>query len=265
MKYLLLLFLLVGCTGSTDLTPRQPTQQSLSDVQLVIFDVGHGQSALITNGTYDILFDCGGPKLNIEEIRSKVLDNIIEGIVLSNNDADHINKCDEVLRSFVVHSLYWNGVPHTTQTFSGLLNLTKEYPTLKIFELQQDFQIIEWVNVITPIDTHGVFTGSNNNALLLKAQTINKTFLLAGDCELECEQELLKTQLQDLQAGVLLVGHHGSKTSSSLLFLQAVNPSIAVISTDGERYGLPNQEIIERLSQFALVYRTDKQGTVIIS
>ena len=106
---------------------------------------------------------------------------------------------------------------------------------------------------------------SNNDSLAFRVTYGARTFLLTGDMERVMEYRLLESPLQ-LQADVLKVGHHGSKTSSSEEFLEAVSPSVAVISAGFENsFGHPNPEVVTRLGErHAAVLRTDLDGLVTV-
>ena len=81
---------------------------------------------------------------------------------------------------------------------------------------------------------------------------------------MEAEQALLRSGA-DISATVLKVAHHGSRTSSTTAFLQAVQPAIAIVSVGEDNpFGHPSAVVLERLGD-ALVYRTDLHGTVRIS
>ena len=87
--------------------------------------------------------------------------------------------------------------------------------------------------------------------------------MLTGDMEDEVERHLIVAG-EDLDADVLKVGHHGSKTSSSESFLSAVSPQLAVISVGAKnRYGHPAADVLDRLSNYGIkYYRTDLNGDV---
>lgn len=105
----------------------------------------------------------------------------------------------------------------------------------------------------------------NEFSNLLRVSYGNASFLFTGDMVVAQEEELLQKKVP-LQSTVLKVGHHGSHTSSSLAFLQAVKPRWAVISVGyGNNFGHPHQDILQRLQQLpdTEVLRTDKQGAII--
>lgn len=109
---------------------------------------------------------------------------------------------------------------------------------------------------------NGPASGDGNNAsVVLRLAAGQVSFLLTGDIELEAEEELLG-QGAELRSTILKVAHHGSKTSTSPQFLQAVDPRAAVISVGAENtFGHPTAETMERLAA-TRVYRTDQQGTI---
>ena len=91
-------------------------------------------------------------------------------------------------------------------------------------------------------------------------------FLFTGDAETEAEAEMVASG-HNLFAQVLRVGHHGSRTSTTQVFLDAVSPQIAVISVGSNNtFGHPHREVMDRLEMSGVViYRTDHHGTIVIS
>jgi competence protein ComEC len=105
---------------------------------------------------------------------------------------------------------------------------------------------------------------SNNNSVVLRVAWNQVSFLLTGDVEEDGERQLVESGLP-LQATVLKVAHHGSAGSSTAEFLQAVQPSFAVISVGADnRAGHPAPAMLDRLAQLGKVelLRTDERGTV---
>lgn len=104
---------------------------------------------------------------------------------------------------------------------------------------------------------------TNDTSIVLKVQYGEISFLFTGDAELEAEQTILNTGA-DLSATVLKVGHHGSDTSTSYVFLREIMPTYAVISVGaGNDYGHPTEEALSRLrDENAQIFRTDLQGDI---
>jgi competence protein ComEC len=103
----------------------------------------------------------------------------------------------------------------------------------------------------------------NENSVSMRLVYGNFTFLLTGDAEGRAEQEMLATGLP-LQALVFKAGHHGSRSSSTMPFLQAVRPQIIVVSAGlDNRFMHPHPEMLERAKTVgAAVLRTDQLGTI---
>ncbi|GAJ19268.1 unnamed protein product, partial [marine sediment metagenome] len=104
----------------------------------------------------------------------------------------------------------------------------------------------------------------NNASIVVKLFYKNADFLFTGDIEKAAENKLLTWQ-NILQSDILKTGHHGSATSTTLKFLEKVNPIIAVITVGKNNFGHPSEKVIERLEDKNIqIYRTDENGTVII-
>ena len=105
----------------------------------------------------------------------------------------------------------------------------------------------------------------NNDSLVLRVRYGRHAFLLSGDVERQVEWRMLEAN-ELAHTDVLKVAHHGSKTSSTAEFLDAVSPAYAVISAGFENsYGHPNRDVLDRLEQHrAAIFRTDQDGLVTI-
>jgi competence protein ComEC len=102
----------------------------------------------------------------------------------------------------------------------------------------------------------------NNSSLVMKLSIGDVSFLFGADIEAEAEAALVK-QGFDLSATVLKVAHHGSATSSTEEFLEAVRPSVSVISAgEDNQYGHPRAEVVERLGEYGPVLLTADEGSV---
>lgn len=106
----------------------------------------------------------------------------------------------------------------------------------------------------------------NDYSSVIKISFLNTSFLFTGDAENFTEDYLISNNF-NLKSDVLKVGHHGSSTSSSLKFLKAVNPSVAIISVgNNNTYGHPSLQTLTSLKNMNIdTYRTDLNGTIILS
>ena len=104
----------------------------------------------------------------------------------------------------------------------------------------------------------------NSYSIVAKLTCGQKSFLFTGDAEADSEEEMLHAGY-DLRSDVLKCGHHGSSTSTSAAFLQAVQPTYAVISCGVDNdYGHPHRETLDKLNDAGVqIYRTDEQDTIL--
>ena len=109
-------------------------------------------------------------------------------------------------------------------------------------------------------------SGRHHISLVVRVSFGDISFLFTGDAEKKEEEEILKKYEEELRSTVLKAGHHGSDSSSSLDFVQAVSPEYAVICVgEGNEYGLPDYKAMKNLTDSgAALYRTDLHGTVVM-
>lgn len=233
--------------------------------EFVFLDVGQGDCLHIA-GRHDVLIDGGG------SYNYNVGENILKPYLLKNN----VRKIDY---AFVTHL-------HDDH-FKGICELSKEYriDTLALFcgnkvnegrirEMVNCRKIIYlkkgdmvridkdlYISVLAPGGNRlSESDNENDNSLVLKAVYKGVSVLMTGDIDKNGEEKLLET---DCRADILKVSHHGSRYSSSDLFIDGVNPDTAVISVGKNNYGHPADEVIEKfLSRGDKVYRTDMNGAI---
>ncbi|MDD4248932.1 MAG: lamin tail domain-containing protein, partial [Methanosarcina sp.] len=105
----------------------------------------------------------------------------------------------------------------------------------------------------------------NENSVVLKVSYGEVSFLLMGDAGLETEENLMNAGY-DLDSDILKVGHHASRSGSGDEFISAVSPEISVIEVGADNdYGHPHPEVLERLQKVSRVYRTDLDGSIVVT
>jgi competence protein ComEC len=251
--------------------PITPPDSNSTSQKLIVsyIDVGQGDSILIqTPQGRNILIDAGtstyGPII-AQHLRSRGI-NKIDVLIATHPHADHIGGMAYIIQNFEIGSIYMPKASTTTQTFENLL-LTIQSKGLNINTaragviLNIDSTIT--AKFIAPISDN--YNDLNQFSAVLRITYQSTSFLFAGDAGQLSENQMLSSG-DTLRSDVLKVGHHGSSTSTSQNFLNSVNPSIAIISVgEGNRYGHPTQEVLNRLLQLgATIYRTDVHGTIII-
>ena len=241
-------------------------------------DVGDGLCAVVrTPGGKTMVFDCGtsswrkcdtvGEKLVAPYLQSLGVDTI-DVAVLSHPHADHVSGYAGLLTLKPAKLVVDLGCDHTSHYYREFLDAVDKCGAK--YRKATRGQIIDFgdgvtATVLNPSGDRD-YGNLNNQSIALRLTYRNTAFLLAADTEAEAERYMLGTNL-DFSAQVLQVGHHGSETSSTLDWLQAVRPKIAVISCARKsEYNNPDEEVVERLQQVgARLYVTGKHGAITIT
>ncbi|GGH17474.1 MBL fold metallo-hydrolase [Paenibacillus segetis] len=242
-----------------------PKLQPAGTLQVYYLDVAQGDSTLIRTpkGQY-ILIDGGNNNQgkNVVKYLKGLGVKKLDVMIATHPDADHIGGLDDALKAFDVQVIYAPKVSHTTDTFKDFLTAVKtEGRTIKTAKAGVSLTI-DGVDAsfLAPVNDYA--DDLNAWSAVLKITYKDTSFLFTGDAESKSENDMLADGV-DLKADVLKVGHHGSKTSTSKAFIDAVKPNYAIISVGKNSYGHPDSGILGRLNNVnAVTYRTDKQGTI---
>lgn len=190
----------------------------------------------------------------------------LDAVFISHAHEDHFGDLDRISESIKVKTVLFGPGSYTQQNFRNLLDKPSLAKTRKVSITNQN----NWqkgsisLDCLYPI---GQGDGQNNDSVVLKLGVKDSSVLLMGDLEKEGEQELLTHSSDKLQANILKMGHHGSKTSSQPSFIEEVKPEIGIISCGlHNSYGHPSPETLETLADKQIDYfRTDEKGMVYFS
>ena len=250
-------------TPSTEPTPGPvPTDGELS---VHFIDVGQGDSILVDLGETEILIDGGGKSPGVVRYLNDYVDGPLDAMVATHPHADHIGGLIAVLGAFDVEQIWLNGDSSSSQTFGQFMDRV-DGEGASVHEAQRGHSIE--VGTLTFHVLHParpLLHDTNNNSIVLRLTYGSVDFLFTGDAEKEAEAGILGSGLT-VQADILKVGHHCSRTSSSQQFLDSVQPKIAVyMAGQGNSYGHPHQETLAALAGVgAEVYGTDLHGTITV-
>ncbi len=257
---------LVGCRKNTE--PDITASEEM--LALHFIDVGQGDCELITTPTGEtVLIDAGTPESG-EDIVSYIMALGIVKIdvfVASHYHSDHIGGSHDVFEAFDILSVLVLDCEATTATARKLKrDIEKEECEVVYAERGLEFSLgqAEFL-VLSPEKITD--NGGNDDSIMLRMEYGETRHIFTGDAERESEMSVIGAYTEsELSADILKIGHHGSYTSTSELFLRAVSPSIAVISCGrGNSYGHPHTTTIERLVALVpSIYRTDVNGDVVI-
>lgn len=240
-----------------------------SGVSVHFIDVGQGDSTLIQVEDKFILIDAGENDkgdLVVDYLNSQGVESI-DLLVATHPHSDHIGGMDKVIENFeigeiLMPELSGDNIP-TTKTYINLLTSidNRGYSiTAPAVGKTYDFYSSH-LTILGPLKE---YKDLNNNSIAAKFQYGDVSFLLSGDIEKEAEADLLE-QNTDLSATVFFANHHGSDTSNTQSFVEAVNAGYYVISVGtGNSYGHPNADILERFSA-SPIYRTDENGSIVFT
>ena len=250
-------------------------------LEINFFDVGQGDAILIQTPENKTMLIDGGPNNRVLEKLGKNLPPFhkqINVVILTHPHADHVLGLVEVLRRYEVELLILNGAELKTDIYSEFLKVAKE-KNVKIIITKEDMAIhfsdnLEF-DILSPLGANQVVfnkksesfgVGGNNvndSSIVGKLMFKNFSIMFTGDATSKTEIRLLSDGY-DLKSDVLKVGHHGSKYSSSIAFLNAVLPEAAIIEVGAKnRYGHPSPAALSRLKMFDIgVFRTDLNGDI---
>jgi beta-lactamase superfamily II metal-dependent hydrolase len=232
-------------------------------MKVAFLDVGQGDSIYIEapNGK-QMLID-GGSDIRVLTQLIKVMpafDRSIDIIVVTNPDLDHIGGLVEVLKNYKVSLVLEPGVVPKTLIYENLeKEIIKNKINKKIARRGMHILLDDKKNIYFDIlfpDRDVSNWESNDGSIVGKLVYGVESFMLMGDATRYTEN-LIKwnENPENLKASVLKLGHHGSDTSSSLLWLEDVNPSIAIISAGkNNKYGHPSKETIFNLDKLKIPY-----------
>src|SRR5215210_1322462 len=255
-------------------TEIQPSQ----NLTMSFIDVGQGDSILvILPNTKTLLID-GGERQSSAKVLSTLQEHglsYIDVIVATYPHADHIGGLIDVINTVNVGEVLDSGQVHTTQTFEDLLDAiyNKQIPLRSVSEGESiDLDPTVKIDVLNPTasipDAANNEAEFNDNSVVLKLTYGNFSALLTGDMGERNEARLVFKNTTILDTDVLKAGHHGSRTSSSWAYLNAVTPEIVIISLGAENiYGHPHQEALDRISASGAQHllRTDTDGTITLT
>jgi len=241
------------------------------DLEVTFLDVGQGDAILIeTPSGQNILIDGGEGEKIIKRLSEELdwWDKKIDLMILTHPHSDHVGGLVDVLKRYEISNILYTGAIHNSPDYIEWLKLIKEKNiSLKIINHPQEINLGEYLvlDILYPESQSNIDRQSNLNNTSMVAKLIYKqnSFLFMGDAEKEVEGILLKNK-EKLKANVLKIGHHGSDTSSTNDFLQAVQAEYAIIEVgENNSFGHPSPRIIKRLERAGLkIYRTDMDASI---
>jgi len=246
------------------------------DADLIVkyIDVGQGDCELISYGGRSVLIDSG--EKDAEDAVFEAIDGLgikkLDYIIATHPHSDHIGCMDKVIKNYevgtvIVPQISDDMIP-TSNTYERFLNALS-YKGIRLTAAKcgdvYSLEAFEGDNtafeVLAPAGDG--YDDLNDWSVVIRLVHGNSSFIFTGDAEAVSESDILSLG-KNISSDVLKVGHHGSSSSTSDEFLEAVSPKIAVISCgEGNSYGHPHKEIKKKLNENNIeCYRTDENGTI---
>jgi competence protein ComEC len=264
------------------------------NLRVEFLDVGQGDSIFITFPNGETMLVDGGGKLGFNKIYVKnefsdepelfepdkqnigetVVSNFlwekgydkVDYILATHADADHIQGLSDIARNFKIEAALFGRTPFKDENFAALYSILQKRG-IKPIRISRG-EVLTFgdvkIEVLFPARTDEI--SDNNHSIVLRIVFGERKFLLTGDIEKETEKELLQNP-ELLQADVVKIAHHGSRTSSTREFIDAARAQIAVIPVGKDSpFGHPHKEVLERWKNSgAQILTTGERGTVSIS
>lgn len=271
LPYILLISLLILTIGIWFFIFKYNTHNDY--LKVVFLDVGQGDSIYIeAPNKKQILID-GGPDAKLLSSLAQVIpfaDHSIDMIIATHADMDHIGGFPLLIDNYKITSIIENGAISDTKISSSLEEKILKNKINKIIARQGMRIILDekkniYLDILFP-DRDISDLDSNDGSIVAKLIYGDNSFMFTGDATIYTENLIEWNEKEiTLHSDVLKLGHHGSRTSSNILWLEKVSPEVAIISAGkNNRYGHPHKELLDRLSNLQIPYlSTAEKGNII--
>lgn len=254
--------------------PKLPGLQP-GQMRVTVIDVGQGLSVLVQTAQHAMLYDAGpvyneqsdaGQRIVLPYLRHLGLKKL-DIVVISHDDNDHVGGMASVLAGVTTGKIL-SSLTAEAKFFGQLQSLPNAAAVRR--QACQAGQVWGWdgvtFRVIYPGQSLPAGIKDNDKSCVIQILSAHGSLLLTGDIEQLAEQAMLASSVAGLASDVMTMPHHGSKTSSSLAFVQAVQPEIA-IATVGylNRFGHPKPAVMARYEALGSeVLRSDRDGAILL-
>ena len=235
------------------------------NLNVYYFDVGQGDAILLENNNQFMMIDAGNNadgELLVSYLKELGVRKL-QYLIATHAHEDHIGGIDDIINNFEILNFYMSDVVTTTKTFEDVvIALENKSLTLNVPKVGELF-------VFGGVKFEVIYIGDddsdlNDTSICIRGLYGENSFIFMGDASSAVEKKILSS---NIDSDVLKVGHHGSRYSTSVNFLNKVTPSYAIISVGrSNNYNHPHSPTLTKLKDIgAKVYRTDKDGTILVS
>lgn len=262
------LFILVG------LIQYQRSFTEGDTLTVAFLDVGQGDSIYIRapNGN-DVLVDGGPDDQVIRQLHTVMppFDRDIGLVIATHPDKDHIAGLSSVFDEFQIATFLQSEIHADTSFDRALADRVAHEPNLRTITARRGERFILdrkhgiFIDILFPDQDTSRFKETNETSIVARLVYGKQSFMLTGDSPASVEQYLATTDTTLIKSTVLKLGHHGSKTSSSQMFLKTVQPTVAIVSAGkNNSYHHPSPEVISRAESLNIpIVSTIDAGTIV--
>lgn len=260
----------IGVLWLVPLFVARPAPVPEGAFRLTVLDVGQGLAAVVETRHYTLVYDAGPRFTDTADAGGRIVAPFLrasglrraDGFIVSHQDLDHAGGALSLIRAAPVGWLA-SSLPaeHPVVAASRGRNVV----TACIAGQQWNWDGVHFTILHpTAVEYGDAYSKTNDRSCVLRVDGWQGSALIAGDIEAKSEAALLRTRREQLRADVLVVPHHGSRTSSTVAFIRAVAPAVAVISAGyRNRFGHPRPDIVARYTNNDIrVMRTDVEGAI---
>ena len=246
-------------------TPVTPPLPSGSSFKIHFIDVGQADAALVICDGKTMLIDGGNAadsNLMFTYLKKHNITHL-DYVIGTHAHEDHIGGIPGALQYATVDTVYCASTSYTTKAFKNFVKAAENRgASITVPARGMSFNLGSAVCTILAVNTDS--GDLNNSSIVMRIVYGNNSFLFTGDAE-QLVEDFLLDDGAPLRSDVLKVGHHGSRSSTSYVFLRAVMPKYAVICVGtGNSYGHPTTNVLSRLRDAEVTtFRTDKHGDII--
>lgn len=255
----------IGVVSESTVSSDQTAGDSVDGSFTIHFiDVGQADSALVTCDGHSMLIDGGNADDSnlVYSVLQRETDGHLDYVVGTHAHEDHIGGLSGAFEADTADVTFCPVTEYDSKAFRNFKTRADERGGgITIPAVGDTFTLGE--ASVTVVAVNSVPEDTNNTSIVIRIVYGDTSFLFTGDAEQETEEKILESG-QDIESTVLKVGHHGSSTSTSQAFLDAVSPTYAVISCGKDNsYGHPHSETLAKLASAGVeVLRTDELGDI---
>jgi beta-lactamase superfamily II metal-dependent hydrolase len=231
-----------------------------------MIDVGEGLAVLVDNGDTEVLIDGGyaeyGRKVS-DYIKDRV-DGSLDYIIATHSHADHVGGLTEIIKEYDVNHVIY-GDKGTSKQFNNFQTTALNEPGCDYINREDETIPLGSGMNMTIFDVFDEDRNTNNNSIVTLFNIGGDKVLATGDAEDKVEEQLLG---RIGEVDILIVGHHGSETSSSQAFLDELQPDYGLISSAGPdfQYNNPDEKVMRRLTKSDIqLFGTYVSGNIVVA